>query len=732
MQLPTASRTLRLSLLAALCASLAACSSQRYIDERSPSWSRQLGVQHGAAADDQASAAQPVAPGPGEEPAPTRPSTGAGFYRPGTGRLIAGPAAGIAEVAERGGEIKLNFQNANLLEVVKVILGDMLGATYVVDPRVQGAVTMQTSTAIARDDLLPTLELLLRMNDAAVLVDGAIYRVVPLANAATGVMSPQLGDSEVPLPEGYGVRIVPLKYVAAEEMAQILDPFVAGGNNLLRTDSKRNVIILAGNGEDMTRLLETIRIFDVDRMKGMSVAMFTPNFVDARTLGDELESLLADPENGLMAGLVRFMVIERLNGVMAITPRPEYLRQIRDWVVRLDIESGSSGRRLFIYRVQNGKSGELAEVLNQLFEEDEATDGLPKPKLAPGLEPVTLRSKPAQGDEKAPAKPPSAPASGEGLALPTDAKVRIVADEPNNALLVLANAQEYRQVLNAMKQLDVVPMQVLIDVTIAEVTLTDNLEYGLEWTFDNYIKTNRGDFTGTGLLDLGAGGLSPRTGFSYALTGATGVRAVLNMLAEEGNLSVLSSPSLLVLNNQEASIQVGDQVPIATQQRQDTTDPSAPIINNVEYRDTGVLLNVTPRVNPGGLVIMEVSQEVSQVSEATALGPTISNRSVKSNVAVQSGDTIVLGGLIQDQRDRGESGIPGLHKTPIIGPLFGTKSDNQRRTELLVLITPRAIADRNTALQATEEFRRKLNSLIPIDVQEAAAEQATEPTGAQP
>ncbi|MEJ2576374.1 MAG: secretin N-terminal domain-containing protein [Gammaproteobacteria bacterium] len=467
-------------------------------------------------------------------------------------------------------------------------------------------------------------------------------------------------------------------------------------------------------------------------MKGMSVAMFTPNFVDARTLGDELESLLADPENGLMAGLVRFMVIERLNGVMAITPRPEYLRQIRDWVVRLDIESGSSGRRLFIYRVQNGKSGELAEVLNQLFEEDEATDGLPKPKLAPGLEPVTLRSKPAQGDEKAPAKTPSAPASGEGLALPTDSKVRIVADEPNNALLVLANAQEYRQVLNAMKQLDVVPMQVLIDVTIAEVTLSDNLEYGLEWTFDNYIKTNRGNFTGTGLLDLGAGGLSPRTGFSYALTGATGVRAVLNMLAEEGNLSVLSSPSLLVLNNQEASIQVGDQVPIATQQRQDTTDPSAPIINNVEYRDTGVLLNVTPRVNPGGLVIMEVSQEVSQVSEATALGPTISNRSVKSNVAVQSGDTIVLGGLIQDQRDRGESGIPGLHKTPIIGPLFGTKSDNQRRTELLVLITPRAIADRNTALQATEEFRRKLNSLIPIDVQEAATEQATEPTGAQP
>jgi general secretion pathway protein D len=474
----------------------------------------------------------------------------------------------------------------------------------------------------------------------------------------------------------------------------------------------------------MARLLETIRIFDVDRMKGMSVAMFTPIFVDAKTLGDELDTLLADPETGLMAGLVRFLVIERLNGLMAVTPRPEYLKQIRDWVERLDIESGGSGRRLFVYRVQNGKAAELAEVLNQLFEDEEETDGLPRPRLAPGLAPVTARSTPAEGEETAP--PPAAAATGEGLALPTASKVRIIADEPNNALLVLASAQEYRQVLDAMKQLDVVPMQVLIDVTIAEVTLSDNLEYGLEWTFDNYIKTNRGNFTGTGLLDLGAGGLSPQTGFSYALTGATGVRAVLNMLAEEGNLSVLSSPSLLVLNNQEASIQVGDQVPIATQQRQDTTNPDAPIINNVEYRDTGVLLNVTPRVNPGGLVIMEVSQEVSQVSESTTLGPTISNRSVKSNVAVQSGDTIVLGGLIQDQRDRSEAGIPGLHKAPLIGPLFGTKGDNQRRTELLVLITPRAIADRNTALRVTDEFRRKLNSLIPIETEDSAVEKASE------
>jgi len=652
------------------------------------------------------------------------------FYQPGNGQLLAAPRA-LRQASSEGGEIKLNFQNANLLEVVKVVLGDMLGVNYVVDPRVQGAVTLQTSRPLKRDDLLPTLEMLLRMNGAALVSDAGLYRVVPLASAAGDVAAPQLGDSNLPLPQGYSVRLVPLQHIAAEEMAQILEPFTAGSNQVLRVDSQRNLLVLAGSGDDMSRLLETVRIFDVDRMAGMSVALFTPEFVDAKTLHDELEKLLADKEQGLLRGLVRFEVIERLNGLMVVTPRPEQLAQVRRWVDRLDRDSGGAGQRLFFYRVHNGKAADLATVLNQLFEPATKTQ-TPPTELAPGLVLAETRApEPATAPDEA-AKPPavvtpSAGSAAQGLTISPQARVKVIADEPNNALLILASGSEYRQILAALKQLDAVPLQVLIEVTIAEVTLTNNLEYGVEWFFRNGIGEG---FSGRGALELGlsdfsaagiAGGGAGALGFSYAITKGNTVHGLLNLLDKESNISIISSPSLLVLNNQEARIQVGDEISIKTAEQStvlaDPTVPSTAVNSTFERRETGVMLNVKPRVNPGGLVIMEVEQEVSNVpqSDVGSDNPRIQQRKIKSSVAVQSGDSVILGGLIKDNRDRSEAGVPIAHKIPILGALFGTKANNADRTELLVLITPRAITDRNVALQVTDEFRSKLNRLMPAE-----------------
>jgi general secretion pathway protein D len=726
----------RLLFLAVACVTLAGCAGQRLIDERSPAWADDLRERDEAFMDNQVEIG--ATPQRVADPLPTETQRRTqGFYRPGTGRMV-GPRQPITDVAvQDDGQIKLNFQNSDLLQVIKVILGDMLGETYVIDPEVQGEVTMQTSRPLSRANLVPTLELLLRMNDAAIVMDGSIYRIVPLTRAVTGVRAPQLGDADIPLPRGYGVRIVPLQYVAADEMAKILEPFVADGKNLLRTDSKRNVVILAGDGADMGRLLEAIRMFDVDRMRGMSVAMFTPTFVDARTLGAELEALLANPESGLMAGLVRFLVIERLNAVMVVTPRPDYLSQVRGWINRLDLDTGGSGPRLFVYRVQNGKAAELAESLGKVFGLQTARRSKAPPSLAPGLEPGSIES-PSQGTQ-APAPMLDATAGllgstapipglgelGDGALGSGKSRVRVIADEPNNALLIMATNQEYQQILSALRQMDVVPLQVLVDVTIAEVTLGDNLKYGVEWYFNNRINNDRFDGRGIAQLDLGQAGVAPVVpGFSYALQALNGdVRWVLNALAEESNLSVLSSPSLLVLNNQEAKIQVGDEVPVAVQQQQATSGGSGPdnvpnIINSIQYRETGVLLTVKPRVNVSGLVTMDVKQEVSRVptvNNQNELTPRIQTRKINSTVSVQSGDTIILGGLIRDGRDRTESGFPFLHKIPVVGALFGTKADSQGRTELLVLITPRAILDRTAALQVTEEFRRKVNSLIPVD-----------------
>ena len=670
-------------------------------------------------------------------PVPEEQSQGrrdAAFYRPGSGVYAKSQAA--PPVGETpGGDITLNFENTNLLEVVKVILADLLGANYVVEPTVQGSVTLQTSRPVARADLIPTLELLLRMNGAALVQRDGVYHVLPRENALRGLVSPQLGNSEAPLPPGFTVRIVPLRFVAAGEMRKILEPFVTAGN-VVRVDTRRNLLILAGTGQEMATMLETISVFDVDWLAGMSMALFTPEFVDAKSLQSDLENVFGG-KGDETAGLVKFAVIERLNALLVISPRKEYLSKVADWVARLDKDSGAAGQRLFIYHVQNGKAVELAAVLSQVFEQEPVT-GAPPPELAPGLRPAEIASRPpavaqqapgtgAEGAQPAQPAPEPAPeparrssAAGEGLRIGEGQPVRVIADEVNNALLIMATSAQYEQVHEALGKLDIVPLQVLIEATIAEVTLSDSLSQGLQWFF----RSGNSQFG----LDLGDATPVPVpvAGFTYAFLSGTDIRVILNALAAESKLKVISSPSLMVLNNQTASIRVGDQVPITTQQQQSTA-ATANIVNSIEFRDTGVLLTVTPRVNAGGLVTMEISQEVSDVSPnpTNPLTPTIQQRTISSTVAIQSGETVVLGGLIRESDTSSSSGIPGLHNLPVIGFLFGQDSDDRRRTELVVLITPRAVQGATQAREITEEFRDKMESLKPAGETQGRMQRST-------
>jgi general secretion pathway protein D len=664
----------------------------------------------------------------------------AAFYQPGTGVFVGTPRRKAKVTGE--GNITLNFENTNLREVVKVILGDLLNENYTIDPAVQGAVTLQTSEPLSQDDLIPTLELLLRMNSAALVSQDGLYNVVPRESAMRGMVAPQLGNSAIALPPGYSVRIIPLSYIAATEMQKILEPFATAGN-VVRVDTVRNLLILAGPGPELERLLETVRIFDVDWLEGMSVALFTPDFVDAETLSDELKIVFGENNESPLAGLIQFVSLERLNALLVITSRPQYLEKVAQWVERLDRDTGGVGQRLFVYRVQNGKAADLATVLGEVFERESGGAVVRPAELAPRLEALEIASPPSEaGQEGAPtpageaaAPEPALVAAGTGpeggVAITEGPGIRVIADEINNALVILATAQQYKQVEATLRRLDVSPLQVLVEATIAEITLQGNLKYGMEWFFTNEI----GNKTGIGQLDLGSPGIAAVVpGFSYSIVDSAGaVRAVLNALADDSRLNVISSPSLMVLNNQTANIDVGDEVPITTQQQQSTVGTAAPVVNNIEYRNTGVLLSVTPRVNAGGMVVMEVAQEVSEVAGATTtaegdpnLTPTISKRSITTAVAVQSGQTVVLGGLIRERKVVGRSGIPGLYNLPLIGPLFGTTVDEQRRTELVVLITPRAVQDSAGAAQVTDEFRSKMQSLRPLTIPEKGEPGATE------
>lgn len=666
------------------------------------------------------------------------------IYR-GSGRFIRGKSDVPTTIhVGEGGDITLDFADADIREVVKATLGDILGLNYVIAPDVQGSVTANTERPLSRDALLPALESILRLHGAALVLDGPVYRVETLQGVARGPRAVRLGPGGSGA--GYGVQVVQLRYIGAEDMRATLTP-LAGAGAVLHVDKSRNLLIIAGAQPELETLLEAVRIFDVDWLSGMSFGLFTLERAEPKTLIEELDAILDTAQGGALAGLVSLVPIERLNAVLAISKQSRYLDEVQRWVGRLDRGTqGGGDRQLFIYFVQNAKATELAEVLTQVFGDRSgpgrtAAGGV----VAPGLEPVTIASRtprelgvsvPGGGAPQEPAAPVpggdapqeataqpadapaaarmAAPASAEGITLSSSPAVRIVADESRNALLISGSAAEYRAVLRALRELDRRPLEVLVEVTIADVTLSDTLEYGVRWFLQSGNHSGAlSDLSPTGASSLEDFVAPTFPGLNYIFS-TTNARAVLDLLSSITDVEIISAPQLLVLNNQEAQLQVGAQVPVATQQSISTIDPDAPIVSSVELKDTGVILKVTPRVNEGGLIIMDIEQEVSQVSPDSAAGtltPTISRRVITTTAAVQSGQTVALGGLIQDNKTNTKVGVPGLSAIPVLGALFRYTTDSVNRSELLVMVSPRVVGDAHEAREITDELRRRMEDL---------------------
>jgi general secretion pathway protein D len=628
---------------------------------------------------------------------------------PGNGVTVKAPVQ-LPMATEAAGNITLNFEGADLREVVRTILGDILKENYIVDPKVGGSITLRTTRPIPKAAAMHTLEEVLRMNGAVMIREGdGVFRIVPAATAGKGNTTPQLADIGKPLPGGFSIQVVPLKHIGVADMAKILEP-LAGDPSSVRVDPLRNLLILSGTQLQLRHMIETVGMFDVDWISGMSVGLFTLQSVDVKTVTGELEKLFGDKNLGPLAGAVRVVPIERLNALLVVTPQAKFLEQARTWVERLDRPgSGGGGQRLYVYPVQNGKAENLASLLNDAFsKKGTQTKTAPAPTLAPGATPTEIKSaKPVTAPDKEETQPfaslKMAFGSADSVGVPQD--VRIIADKDNNALLILASPADYESIESALRKLDVAVRQVLVEVTIAEVTLTDELTYGLEWYF------NKGN--GKGLLDTGASGLTSLIpGFSYSWL-SLNYGAVLNALAKDSRLKIVSSPHITVADNQKAKIQVGDQVPTLSQ-TQSVEGSAVGIINSVQYTETGVLLTVTPRVNAGGQVTMEISQEVSNATQTETSNidsPTIQKRTASSTVTVKSGETIILAGLIKEQKDNGNQGLPLLSKIPLIGGLFGTQTWKDNRTELIILITPHVLISTPDAAAITAEYRKRLTGL---------------------
>lgn len=667
----------------------------------------------------------------------------------GTGTVMGVPGAAARQSA--GDSYDLNFEAAEVKTVAKVLLGDVLGVTYLVDPRVEGTVSLVSARPMPRRDILPMLEEALKLNGAAIVRNGDTYQIVLASEAGQSGGAVDYGTRRVS--PGYGISVLPLQNVSADTVVRLVEGFGAPSGSA-KVDASRNLLIVQGTAPERATVMETALAFDGDWMRGQSVGIFPLNNARPEAIITELNRILDSGEGGAGAGLVRFQPIARLNAVLAMSPQPKKIQQVATWVRRLDM-ADQENARLRVYRVQHGDARRIAAILNNVFAGGSGGSGVPGSddgsQLSPGgsattgggaglasmAQPTTGGSTSNGGNTtgvagQAGGDDPTGSEGGFGSTSDststTDdglggaggasgqallANVRITPDVVNNSILIYADREAYRVIERALVDIDRPAIQVAIEAMIAEVTLNGKLNYGVQYFLkasDLGLPSDAGsisffDSTDTGRLKKTGPGLN------IVLGPEKNPRFILDALRGVTNVKVLSSPSLVVVDNQTATLQVGNEVPVTVQSAANVQTADSTIVNSVEYKNTGVILRVTPRVSANGVVNLQIEQEISGVvrnSSEDSLTPTISQRRVKSQVAINNGQTVVLAGLIQEQIEKNKQGIPIISDVPYIGDLLSSTSTSSERTELVIFIKPQIIRDGVDAQVIAEEMRLKL------------------------
>ena len=582
------------------------------------------------------------------------------FRQVGDAQFVTRGAPVQANVRERTEGVELAFQNAAISDVVSAVVGDILGADFVIDPQVSGRITLRSSRPVPREDLPAALDRALRLSGAS-LVETAdrVYLVAPETRVRAFARRPRLAGEG--LPPGFGTVIAPVQFVPPREMARLLRPF-AHDANAIQTDENRNLLILSGDPVQLEVLLDTVALFDVDWLQEMSFSLVLLDSAEPQTVADEVARIFGGAE-GPVGSQIDFVPLERLNALVVVARTPERLVQAETWIDRLDVRS-SRGRRVRVLPLVNANADTLSQRLSDLFTAD------------------------SQGD--------------------AGSSITVQADEESNSLLVIADDDGFAQVQDVVAALDRAPDQVMIEARIVEVVLNDDLRFGVQWFLDT---RDGGEVVSTGNSGGGVGPVLP--GFAYTYS-SDYVRAAISAISSITDVETISTPQIMALDNRPSLIQVGDQVPVVTQSAVSVADPDAPIVNSVEFRDTGVVLNVTPRISRDGAVQLEIQQEVSSVAETTTSGidsPTIQQRRFETTITVYDGQTVALGGLIRESRTANRSGVPGLQRIPALGNLFSERRDTSRRTELIVFLTPRVIRSAEDAASATRDLADGLSAI---------------------
>ena len=672
--------------------------------------------------------------------------------------------ATIAEVAEArpqpssdGKGYDLNFENTPVATVAKVVLGDIMGAGYTIDPRVQGTVSLVSARPVPKSDIIFVLESGLRLSGVVLLRDAGGYRLTPLGDAVGAGRV----DAETANPEpGFGVSVVPLQYVGAQTILKLMDSFATRAGSV-RADSTRNLLLIQGTGAERRTAVDTVLSFDVDWMRGQSVGVFPVHNSTPEPIIGEIEKIMDAGENGLSQNLVKLQVVNRLNAIMVVTRKPALLQTAATWIRRLD-QADPGRTSVHVYKIRYGDARQLAKVLTDMFIGGSSSSlDSAENQIAPGSGsassvaerlsfntnsntssntsasasirlqngngqsgPMTSSSSPSNGSTSS----SGLESRGSGGGQPLMPNVRITPDTVNNSLLIYADRENYRIIESTLKQLDTSVLQVAIEATIAEVTLTNELAYGVQSYLSSKflgVGTDKGSISNTQSSSTTSAASTTATavtnalinralpGFNFLIGHEDSPNVILDALHTVTSVKVLSNPSLVVINNQTATLQVGDVVPVSTGSAT-VLSSSNTVVNTIDYRNTGIILRVVPRVTANGNVRLEVEQEISNVSPATStsLTPTVSQRKVKSSISVATGQTVLLAGLISEQQNGNRNGIPLLDEIPGIGDAFGHQDKKGTRTELIIFIRPQIIRDGSDAHQVAEELRSKLRGSV--------------------
>jgi general secretion pathway protein D len=663
-------------------------------------------------------------------------------------RPPAGPVP-FENFAGEDGAVSLNYVDADIRQIVRLVLGDILKLNYSIEPGVMGTVSIHTSQPLRRDALLSTLEGLIEQIGGTMTFSNGIFRI-GLAGDETKVPAFVAGANL-----GAGSQVVTLRYASAQQLVAMLRPYV-GDAARMSADPGRNLLIVSGTASARQNIIDLVRVFDVDYLAGQSYALFAAKSGDPAKLIADLTAALQLSGDSPLSGAIRLVAIEEASAVMVITQQPAYLNRVAGLIAELERVREDSGRQIHVYYLKNTDAANVQPVLQRAVNPPTggATGEIAPGELPPTAAPARVTSpadsfmiagialQGANSGQMAPGavnvgqqqqQPRSTEPQGDLQQEANGANARgpqIIADRTNNALLVVATEGEYATIEAAIRKLDILPLQVLIEATIAEVTLNDSLQYGTQYYLLNgdtqATLSNAQSFTATPIdptmpltnAQLFPGTLAPNfPGFAFARA-VGNQQFAIQALKKITDVEIISAPKLLVLDNQLATLQVGQLVPTITQSATSVITSGAPVVNNVQYQATGVILTVTPRINSGGLVTLDIQQEVSDVVPTTTSSidsPTFQQRKIQTKVVIQDGETVSLAGLISDKRSKENTGIPILQEIPLLGPLFSTRTNSTTRTELLILLTPRVVYDSRDARALTDELRRKLepSRLVP-------------------